>query len=63
MLSCDGQLVRGLTSSETALVDPGVHVGALIFELLKLIGGVFELVLEVVDLIEVGSDGIVEGLG
>ena len=33
------------TSSETALVDPGVHVCALILELLKLIGGVFELVL------------------
>ena len=33
-----------LTSSETALVDPGVHVCALILELLKLICGVFELV-------------------
>ena len=34
-----------LTSSETALVDPGVHVCALILQLLELICGVFELVL------------------
>lgn len=52
-----------LTSSETALVNPGVHVCALILELLKLIGGVLDLVLEIVDLLEVGSDGIIEGLG
>lgn len=52
-----------LTGSETALVDPGMHVCALILELLKLVGGVLEFVLEVVDLIEIGSDGIVEGLG
>ncbi len=41
----------GLTSSETAFVDPGVHVCALVLELLKLVGGVLELVLEIVDLI------------
>lgn len=52
-----------LTSSEAALVNPGVHVCALILELLKLIAGVLDLVLEVFNLIEVGSDGIVEGLG
>ena len=52
-----------LTSSETALVDPGMHVGALILELLKLISGVLELVLEVVDLVDIRSDGLVEGLG
>ena len=52
-----------LTSPETALVNPGVHVGALILELLKLIGGVLDLVLEILNLIEVWSDGIIESLG
>ena len=52
-----------LTSSETALVNPGVHVRALILELLKLIGGVLDLVLEILDLIKVGSNGIVESFG
>ena len=51
-----------LTSSETALINPGVHVCALILELLKLVGGVFDLVLEVLNLIKIGSDGIIEGL-
>ena len=52
-----------LTSSEAALVNPGMHVCALILELLKLIGGVLDFVLEILDLIDIGSDGIVECLG
>ena len=51
-----------LTSPETALVNPGVHVCALILELLKLIVGVLDLILEILNLIEVGSDGIIECL-
>ena len=58
----DSIVVR-LTGSEAALVDPGVHVCALILELLELISGVLDFILEILDLIEVGSDGVVEGLG
>ena len=57
-----------LTCSETAFVDPGVHIGALILELLKLIGGVlklgrrvFQFQLEILDLVLIRSDGIIEG--
>ena len=52
-----------LTSSETALVNPGMHICALILELLKLIGGLLDLVLKMLDLIQIGSDGIVESFG
>lgn len=62
MLSCDANWFC-LTGSETALVNPGVHVCALILKLLKLKGGVLDLVLEVLDLVEVGSDGIIKCLG
>ena len=49
-----------LTSSEAALINPGVHVCALILELLKLIGGVLDFIFEILDLVEIGSDGIIE---
>ena len=52
-----------LTGSEAPLVNPGVHVCALILKLLKLKGGVLDLVLEILDLVEVRSDGIIECLG
>ena len=52
-----------LTGSEAALVNPGMHVGALILELLKLIVGVFDFVLEILDLVDIGSNGIIECLG
>ena len=52
-----------LTGSETALVNPGMHVCALILERLELIGGFLDLVFEILDLIYVGSEGIIEGLG
>ena len=49
-----------LTSSEAALINPGMHVCALILELLKLIGGVLDFILEILDLVEIGSDSIIE---
>ena len=52
-----------LTGSETALVNPGMHVCALILERLELIVPFLELVFELLDLIYVGSQGIIEGLG
>ena len=52
-----------LTRSEAALVDPGVHICALILKLLEVIVVVLEFVLEVFNLILIGSDGIIEGLG
>lgn len=52
-----------LTGSKAALVNPGMHVCALILELLKLIGGFFDLDLEIFDLIQVWSDSIIECLG
>ena len=51
------------TCSESAFVDPGMHVLALIFKLANLILRIFELILEILELILEGSDSVVEGLG
>lgn len=48
------------TCSEAALVDPGVHVCALVFELVELVLRILHFVLEVVDLVLVRSDCIIE---
>lgn len=58
----EGRGRESSTCSEAALVDPGVHVCALVFELGELVLRIFELVLEVLDLVLEGSDGLVEGL-
>lgn len=50
-----------LTSSKSALVNPGVHVCAFVLELLDLQCGIFELVTELFDPIMVGFDGFVDG--
>jgi len=51
------------TCSEPALVNPCVHVFALVLELAELVLRIFELVLEVLDLVLKGSDGFIECFG
>lgn len=52
---------EALTGTETALVDPGVHVRALVFKGLDVKVFFFELGLQAVDLVFVGLDGVVKG--
>ena len=51
---------RRLTSSQTSLVNPSMHVGALVLELLDLTIGVFDLIFQDFNLVKVWSDGVVE---
>ena len=51
---------RGHVGAQAALVDPGVHVCALVFECLQSVGRLFELGPQVFDLFLVGPDGFVE---
>lgn len=53
----------GLTWSQSALVDPVVHLGALLLELVDPVLQVGELALELLNLLRVGLDGLVEGSG
>lgn len=54
---------RGLTRSQSSLVNPIVHLGALLFELVDPGLHVGQLALKLVNLLRVGSNGLVEGLG
>lgn len=49
-----------LTCSETSLVNPRMHIGSLILEMLQLQLLVINLGLKKLNLVLVGSDGIVE---
>ena len=40
-----------------------MHVSAFILELLKLVISIFELIFELFNLVEIGSDSLIEGLG
>lgn len=51
------------TCSESALVNPSMHVRTLILQLSQLVLRILELVLQILDLILEGSDGIVERFG
>lgn len=50
-----------LTCSQAAFVDPGVHICALIFELLDVKVPFFDLGLKAIDFIDVRPDCFVEG--
>jgi hypothetical protein len=51
------------TRSQSALVDPAMHLGTLLLKLVDPGLHVGELVLELLDLLCVGADCLVEGLG
>lgn len=51
-----------LTGSQSTLVNPGMHVCALLFQLLHLQRHIVELIAQIVDLVEVRPDRIVESL-
>lgn len=48
------------TCAKSAFVDPGVHVCALVFELLDIEVLVLDLGLETIDLLEIGFDSFIE---
>jgi len=60
--SCGIKLVRH-TCSEPSLVNPRMHVCALVLELLELVVCVLNFHLEIFDLVLVWSDRIIERLG
>lgn len=51
-----------VTSSKTPLIDPGMHIGTLILQLLQLQGQVLDFILQGLDLVNIGLDGFVKGL-
>lgn len=56
-----GEGTEWLTCSQATFVDPGVHICALIFELLDVKVPFFDLGLKAIDFIDVGPDCFIEG--
>lgn len=53
---------RSVTSSKTSLIDPGMHICALIFQLLQLQRQILDFILQGLNLVNIRLDGFVKGL-